>query len=67
MTINDLKDILLKDFNTIVIYKSDASIVVSKERGVAPLMNLLKEDKSQLVDSIVVDKVIGKAAALLMA
>ena len=67
MTINDLKDILLKDFNTIVIYKSDASIVVSKERGVAPLMKLLKEDKSQLVDSIVVDKVIGKAAALLMA
>lgn len=67
MTINDLKDILLKDFNTIVIYKSDASIVVSKDRGVAPLMNLLKEDNSQLKDSVVVDKVIGKAAALLMA
>lgn len=67
MTINDLKDILLKDSNTIVIYKSDASIVVSKDRGVVPLMNLLKEDKTQLEDSIVVDKVIGKAAALLMA
>ena len=66
MTINDLKDILLKDFNTIVRYKSDASIVVSKERGVAPLMNLLTEDNSQLKDSVVVDKVIGKAAALLM-
>ncbi len=66
MTINDLKDLLLKDFNTIVIYKSDASIVVSKDRGVAPLMNLLKEDNSQLKDSVVVDKVIGKAAALLM-
>ena len=67
MTINDLKDILLKDSNTIVIYKSDGSIVVSKDRGVVPLMNLLKEDKTQLEDSIVVDKVIGKAAALLMA
>lgn len=67
MKINELKDILLKYFNTIVIYKSDASIVVSKDRGVAPLMNLLKEDKSQLKDSVVVDKVIGKAAALLMA
>ena len=43
-----------------------ASVFVSEDRGVAPLMKLLKEDKSQLIDSIVVDKVIGKAAALLM-
>ncbi|MBQ2906997.1 MAG: DUF1893 domain-containing protein [Bacteroidales bacterium] len=67
MTIESLKEILLKDFNTIAIYKSDGSLVVSHDRGVAPLMNLLKNDKSQLKDSIVADKVIGKAAALLMA
>lgn len=67
MNINDLKEILLKENHTIVIYKNDASVFVSDDRGVAPLMKLLKEDKSQLVDSIVVDKVIGKAAALLMA
>ena len=67
MNINDLKEILLNDNHTIVIYKNDASVFVSDDRGVAPLMKLLKEDKSQLVDSIVVDKVIGKAAALLMA
>ena len=66
MTINDLKEVLLNNFNTIVIYKSDASVIVSNDRGVAPLMKLLKENKSQLKDSIVVDKVIGKAAALLM-
>ena len=66
MNINDLKEILLKENHTIVIYKNDASVFVSDDRGVAPLMKLLKEDKSQLIDSIVVDKVIGKAAALLM-
>ncbi|MBE6337236.1 MAG: DUF1893 domain-containing protein [Lentimicrobiaceae bacterium] len=66
MNINDLKEILLNDNHTIVIYKNDASVFVSDDRGVVPLMKLLQEDKSQLLDSIVVDKVIGKAAALLM-
>ena len=49
-----------------MIYKSDASVVVSDDRGVAPLMKLLNEDKEQLRDSMIADKVIGKAAALLM-
>lgn len=67
MNINELKEILLKENHTIVIYKNDASVFISKDRGVVPLMKLLQEDKLQLIDSIVVDKVIGKAAALLMA
>lgn len=66
MNIEYLKNILLKENHTIVIYKSDASVVLSNDRGVAPLMKLLKEDKEQLRDSMVADKVIGKAAALLM-
>lgn len=66
MNIEYLKDILLKENHTIVIYKSDASVIVSDDRGVAPLMNLLNEDKEQLRDSMIADKVIGKAAALLM-
>ena len=66
MNIYELKDIFLKEHHTIVIYKSDASVVVSDDRGVAPLMNLLNEDKEQLRDSMIADKVIGKAAALLM-
>ena len=66
MNIYELKDILLKENHTIVIYKSDASVVVSDDRGVAPLMKLLNEDKEQLRDSMIADKVIGKAAALLM-
>lgn len=66
MNIYELKDILLKENHTIVIYKSDASVIVSDDRGVAPLMKLLNEDKEQLRDSMIADKVIGKAAALLM-
>ena len=66
MNIEYLKDILLKENHTIVICKSDASVVVSDDRGVAPLMKLLNEDREQLRDSLVADKVIGKAAALLM-
>lgn len=67
MKIEDLKNILLKENHTIVIYKNDASVYISNDRGVAPLMKLLKEDKSQLKDAMIADKVIGKAAALLMA
>lgn len=66
MGIKELKDILLTENHTIVIYKSDASLIVSDERGVTPLMKILSDDKTQLKDAIVADKVIGKAAALLM-
>lgn len=66
MGIKELKEFLLKENHTIVIYKSDASLVVSNERGIAPLIKLLSENRTQLKDSIIADKVIGKAAALLM-
>ena len=64
--INYIKDILLKENHSIVILKKDASVVTSVDRGVLPLIKLLKEDKLQLQDSIIADKVVGKAAALLM-
>lgn len=66
MDINDLRNILLKENHTIVIYRSDASLIFSDERGVAPLMKLLSDDRLQLKGALVADKVIGKAAALLM-
>ena len=62
----DLRNILLEENHTIVIYKNDASVHTSNDRGVAPLMKLLKEDNTQLQDAMIADKVIGKAAALLM-
>lgn len=66
MNIKELKEILLKENHTIVIYKNDASVFTSDDRGVATLMRLLKDDKTQLKDSLVADKIVGKAAALLM-
>ena len=66
MQIIDLKEILLKNNHPIVIFKDDASVFVSNDRGVIPLMKLLKENKLQLKNSLIADKVIGKAAALLM-
>ncbi|MBQ2853485.1 MAG: DUF1893 domain-containing protein [Bacteroidales bacterium] len=66
MNINDLKDILLKENHTLVIYKNNASVITSNDRGVNSLIKLIKEDKSQLSGSLIADKVIGKAAALLM-
>ena len=66
MNINDLKNILLKENHTLVIYKNNASVITSNDRGVNSLIKLIKEDKSQLSGSLIADKVIGKAAALLM-
>ena len=66
MNINDLKYILLKENHTLVIYKNNASVITSNDRGVNSLIKLIKEDKSQLSGSLIADKVIGKAAALLM-
>lgn len=66
MNINDLKDILFKENHTLVIYKNNASVITSDDRGVNSLIKLIKEDKSQLSGSLIADKVIGKAAALLM-
>ena len=38
----------------------------SEMRGVAPILDLLREDPDALEDWVVADKVIGKAAALLL-
>ncbi|MBE6345881.1 MAG: DUF1893 domain-containing protein [Lentimicrobiaceae bacterium] len=66
MNINDLKDILLKENHSLVIYKNNASVITSNDRGVNSLIKFIEEDKSQLSGSLIADKVIGKAAALLM-
>lgn len=66
MNINNLKDILFKENHTLVIYKNNASVITSDDRGVNSLIKLIEEDKSQLSGSLIADKVIGKAAALLM-
>ncbi len=38
----------------------------SQLRGIAPMMNLLREDEESLLDACVADRVMGKAAAFLL-
>ena len=58
---------LLKSTDSTLCVVSGEDIFTSQERGVKPLLFLLKEKKGFLKDASVADKVIGKAAALLMA
>ena len=60
------KTLLSSTDSTLAVVSVD-DFFTSKERGVKPLMHLLKEKKGFLKGASVADKVIGKAAALLMA
>ncbi len=66
MSLEKAKSILLSSASTIAVI-SNGEVFTSQERGVKPLLFLLKEKKEFLKGASVADKVIGKAAALLMA
>lgn len=57
---------LLKSTDSTLCVVSGDDVFTSQERGVKPLLFLLKEKKELLKGASVADKVIGKAAALLM-
>lgn len=65
MSLEKAKSILLSSASTIAVV-SNGEVFTSQERGVKPLLHLLKEKKDFLKGASVADKVIGKAAALLM-
>ena len=67
MGLDCLKKFLVENSYTIVIQMVNGEIFTSTERGVKPLLLILSENKIQLEGASVADKVIGKAAALLMA
>ncbi len=58
---------LLKSTDSTIAVVSVDDVFTSHERGVKPLLHLLTEKKGFLKGASVADKVIGKAAALLMA
>ena len=60
------KSLLTSTDSTLAVISGD-DVFTSQERGVKPLLFLLKEKKEFLKEASVADKVIGKAAALLMA
>ena len=57
---------LLKSTDSTIAVVSVDDVYTSQERGVKPLLHLLSEKKGFLKGASVADKVIGKAAALLM-
>ena len=59
------KSLLITTNSTIAVV-SNGEVFTSQERGVKPLLHLLTEKKGFLKGASVTDKVIGKAAALLM-
>ena len=64
-TLEQAKSLLITTNSTIAVV-SNGEVFTSQERGVKPLLHLLTEKKGFLKGASVADKVIGKAAALLM-
>ena len=52
--------------NTSFILINGETIIKDKGNGVKPIINIINNNKSLLNNSIVIDKIIGKAAALLL-
>ena len=65
MSLEKAKSLLHTSASTIAVV-SNEEVFTSQERGVKPLLHLLTEKKGFLKGASVADKVIGKAAALLM-
>ena len=65
MSLEKAKTTLENTDSTLVVI-SNEEVFTSQERGVKPLLHLLTEKKGFLKGASVADKVIGKAAALLM-
>ena len=65
MSLEQAKSLLLTSASTIAVV-SNGEVFTSQERGVKPLLHLLTEKNGFLKGASVADKVIGKAAALLM-
>ena len=65
LPLEQAKSLLRTSASTIVVV-SNGEVFTSQERGVKPLLYLLSDKKGFLKGASVADKVIGKAAALLM-
>ena len=65
LPLEQAKSLLITSASTIAVV-SNGEVFTSHERGVKPLLHLLSEKKGFLKGASVADKVIGKAAALLM-
>jgi len=60
------KEILISGENTCVVCTEKQKHLISKEKGIKPILLWLREDKNSLKNAIVADRIIGRAAAMLM-
>ena len=60
------KTTLLENDYSIVLVKENEIVNTSRKNGLLPILDLYNNDKSILENAIVADKVIGKAAALIL-
>ena len=65
--LNKAKEILQKEKYTFVLIKRGKLIKTSYKKGVLPLLAVINGDDQVLNKAIIADKVIGRAAALLVA
>ncbi len=65
MNIEEMKHLLNKDDIVCVLSKGD-QVLTSNLKGVRPWIKWLRECPELLADAVVADKVVGKAAAMLM-
>ncbi|MDD3656105.1 MAG: DUF1893 domain-containing protein [Atribacterota bacterium] len=65
--LNKAKEILQKEKYTFVLIKRGKLIKTSYKKGVLPLLEVINGDDQVLNKAIIADKVIGRAAALLVA
>ena len=65
MNIEEMKSLLNKDDIVCVVSKGD-QVLTSNLKGIRPWIKWLRENPELLEDAVVVDKVVGKAAAMLM-
>ena len=65
LRLSQTKSTLLETKSTFVLMKGN-EVHHSELRGVAPILDLLRENPDLLNDAVVADKVIGRAAALLL-
>lgn len=56
----------LKENNYTIIAGLPTEVYTSYKQGIAPVMSKVKDDKYYFKDAVVVDKVVGKAVAMLL-
>jgi len=56
----------LEDQLSLMVVQNDKVVYASRDDGIAPLLSVIESERPYLKDALVIDKVVGRAAALLI-